>query len=171
MLDARTHQGTFGEDYVRALAAAAGLLVYEYKPDRAGIDFGFRVPDQHEGLTPQRIEVQVKTWSRPRAVGPQWHFNGLNEQQFNQLAGECVIPRYLFVVCVPPDPAEYVDFQTEGMLLRQLGYFRSLADEPRIENPDKNRKPLVRIPLGNVLTVQSMRSLLPRVATGLGRTG
>ncbi|MQA98462.1 MAG: DUF4365 domain-containing protein, partial [Streptosporangiales bacterium] len=28
MLDSRNHQGKFGQDYVRVLASAAGLLVY-----------------------------------------------------------------------------------------------------------------------------------------------
>lgn len=33
VLDAQNHQGKFGQDYIRALASAAGLLVYEYDLD------------------------------------------------------------------------------------------------------------------------------------------
>ncbi|MGA4991376.1 hypothetical protein ACWCOT_35780 [Nonomuraea bangladeshensis] len=36
MLDQRNHQGKFAEDYVRVLASAAGLLVYQDDLDLAG---------------------------------------------------------------------------------------------------------------------------------------
>jgi hypothetical protein len=44
MLDARNHQGKFGEDYIRVLASAAGLLVYTPDLDYDGIDPGLRWP-------------------------------------------------------------------------------------------------------------------------------
>ncbi|SQD99420.1 conserved hypothetical protein [Parafrankia sp. Ea1.12] len=36
MLDANQHQGKFGEDYVRVLASAAGLIVLKEDIDAAG---------------------------------------------------------------------------------------------------------------------------------------
>jgi hypothetical protein len=41
MLDANQHQGKFGEDYVRVLASAAGLIVLKDDLDTDGID---RIP-------------------------------------------------------------------------------------------------------------------------------
>ena len=42
MLDARQHQGKFGEDYVRVLASAAGLLVLKDDLDVDGIGDTFK---------------------------------------------------------------------------------------------------------------------------------
>jgi Domain of unknown function (DUF4365) len=157
VLDARNHQGKFGEDYVRVLASAAGLIVRTDDIDYDGVDFGFKLPDT---VSPA-IDVQVKSWSTPRAVGGQWSYDRLNEKQFNRLAGDdYTVPRFLLVVLVPPSPEAYADFHTEGVLLRHLCYYRSLQDEPRIGSPRADRHRLVRIPIANVLTVQTLRSLL-----------
>jgi hypothetical protein len=157
VLDARNHQGKFGEDYVRVLASAAGLIVRTDDLDYDGIDFGLKLPDT---VSPA-IDVQVKSWSTPRSIGGHWSYDGLTEKQFNRLAGDdYTVPRLLFVVLVPPSPEAYADFRTEGVLLRHLCYYCSLQDESRIGSPRAGRHRLVRIPIVNVLTVQTLRGLL-----------
>lgn len=172
MLDTRNHQGKFGEDYVRALASAAGLLVFQHDLDLDGVDLGFRLPGPVGGAVSPAIEVQVKSTSMARAAHGEWYFDGLSEVQFNKLAGsDFTIPRYLVLVCLPPQPCEYADFRTEGMLLRRLGYFVSLENEQRIPEPDRNRRRPVRVPVGNVLTVHSLRGLIHPSLVALGRAG
>lgn len=69
MLDARVHQGKFAEDYVRALASAAGLIVFKDDVDDDGIDFGFRHHGPAGLVSSPAIEVQVKSSIRPRYSG------------------------------------------------------------------------------------------------------
>ncbi|RSM86074.1 DUF4365 domain-containing protein [Kibdelosporangium aridum] len=166
MLDARNHQGKFGEDYVRALASAAGLLVYQHDLDQDGVDLGFRLPGRSTGVASPCIEAQIKSWSRGEIKHgvSEWYFNGLNEAQFNRIAGDdFTVPRFLFLVRVPPDNVDYVEFTTEGMLLRHLAYYCSLRLESPIAHPDKKRKRPVRVPVANVLTTRSLLNLVRSV--------
>jgi hypothetical protein len=168
VLDAHNHQGKFGQDYIRALASAAGLLVFQYDLDRVGIDLGFRFPGQPGGLTSPAIEVQVKTSSKPNMIGDEWHYDGLTEQQFNWLAGpDYTVPRYLFLLPVPIDRKEYARFEPGGMTLRHLAYYLSLEDEPPITGPSPTRRRKVRVPVGNVLTVRSLLRLFEPIPVGV----
>jgi Domain of unknown function (DUF4365) len=161
VLDANNHQGKFGQDYVRVLASAAGLLVYTPDLDYDGVDFLIRWPGKVGAAASPAIDVQIKSWSRPKNTDGYLHFNGLNELQFNKLAGsDYTVPRYLFLVTVPPNKETYSEILTDGMLLRYQGYYLSLRDEAPIENPSKDRRRSVRVPLGNILTVRTLRALL-----------
>ncbi|QFY06017.1 DUF4365 domain-containing protein [Nonomuraea phyllanthi] len=161
MLDQRNHQGKFAEDYVRALASAAGLLVYKDDLDHDGIDLGFRYPGRAGHVSSPAIEVQVKSWSEPSGKGPDLHFRGLNEVQYNKLvAGPFLVPRYLFVVVVPAESDRYARVETEGLTLSRLCYYRGFEGERPIDSPSTKRKAPVRVPLGNVLTVRALRELV-----------
>ena len=161
MLDGPNHQGKFGEDYVRVLASAAGLLVSKYDLDRDGVDLGFRYPGRGPTGASPTIEAQIKSWSRPRAVDGHLTYRELTEPQFNKLAGDdYTVPRFLFIVHVPDDPAAYADFLPDGVLLRHLGYFRSLHTETRVDRPDRQRRRSVTVPTSNVLTVETLRELV-----------
>ncbi len=73
VLDARIHQGTFGEDYVRVLASAAGLVVQTNYPDVDGVDLGLKFPRSRRpgGIPSDRgaSEVVVDTAGCRRDVG------------------------------------------------------------------------------------------------------
>jgi hypothetical protein len=160
VLEARQHQGKFGEDYVRVLASAAGLLVLKDDLDVDGIDLGFRATGTYGHVSSPTIEAQIKTWSNPSGPPGQLSYGGLDEVQFNKLAGaNFAVPRFLFLVCVPRDPGSYAASLTDGVLLRHLGYFVSLRSEAPILRPDKKRHRIVRVPRTNVLTVQTLRRL------------
>jgi hypothetical protein len=161
VLDARNHQGKFGEDYIRVLASAAGLLVYTPDLDYDGIDLGIRWPGRVGSAASPAIDVQVKSWSTPHKSGGAWRFDGLNEMQFNKLAGQAyTVPRYLFLVVVPQSADTYAEIFTEGMLLRYQGFYVSFRDEPVIEAPSRERRRVVQVPIGNVLTSGTLRTLM-----------
>jgi hypothetical protein len=161
VLDSRNHQGKFGEDYIRVLASAAGLIVYTPDKDVDGVDFSLRLPARTGAAAYPAIDVQVKSWSRPQKSGGTWRFNGLTEVQFNKLAGsDYTVPRYLFLVVVPDDPRQYAEISADGMLLRFQGYYLSLSEETLIDNPNSNRKRAVHVPIGNVLTVRTLLTLM-----------
>jgi hypothetical protein len=173
VLDARNHQGKFGEDYVRALASAAGLLVCTYDLDHDGIDLGFRFPGRAGTVSSPVVEAQIKSWSQQARISnrSEWQFGGLDEVQFNRLAGDdFTVPRFLFLVRVPDDVNEYVELRTEGMLLRHLAYYCSLCEEERIETPDRDRRRSVRVPTANVLTTRSLRKLVLGVQSAARRS-
>lgn len=160
MLDVRQHQGKFGEDYVRVLASAAGLVVLHQDLDVDGIDIGIRAPGRYGTVFSPMIEAQVKTWSKPTGSDGQLVYRGLTEWQFNRLAGpDFTVPRFLFVICVPAESERYATSQTDGVLLRHLGYFVSLRDEEQILRPSRTVKRPVRVPTANVLTAAALRRL------------
>ncbi len=160
MLDPNNHRGKFGEDYVRVLASAAGLTVYKDDIDFDGIDLGIRLPRAGHSWS-KAIEVQVKTTSSPAWKGSELLFDGLNQLQFNRLAGaDFTVPRFLFVVVVPKDAGAYAALFTEGMLLRNIGYFVSLRGEMPFADPEISRHRRVRVPSANVLTITSLRGLV-----------
>ncbi|GGK51108.1 DUF4365 domain-containing protein [Nocardia camponoti] len=161
MLDPNIHQGKFGEDYIRVLASAAGLVWSADDVDVDGVDLTIKQPGRTpKGFSPQ-IEVQVKTMSRPTFDGGVVVFRGLNRTQFNQLAGDdFAVPRYLFAIHVPPRSGQFADSVSGATMLRHCGYFVSLRDQPRVPESDTRRKVPVRIPLSNVLDVEALRALV-----------
>ncbi|GGU73847.1 DUF4365 domain-containing protein [Lentzea flava] len=161
MLDARNHQGKFGADYIRVLASSAGLIWSEDDVDLDGIDLCIKLPGRTpRGFSP-RIDVQIKTVSKLEPRHGVIDFRGLDERQFSKLAGkEFLVPRYLFVVHVPPSADLYADLSTSGLLLRHIGYYVSLRDRLPIEAPDHRRRTKVEVPVGNVLTARSLRDLV-----------
>ncbi len=168
VLDARNLQGKFGEDYVRVLASAAGLIIYTPDKDRDGVDFLLRWPGRAGAAAFPAIDVQVKSWSSPQKSGGTWRFGGLTEVQFNKLAGhDYLVPRYLFLVVVPDDPDQYSQISADGMLLRYQGYYLSLREEALVSEASPARRRTVYVPIGNILTVRSLRTLmLPASAPG-----
>jgi hypothetical protein len=169
VLDANNYQGKFGQDYVRVLASAAGLTVWTPDLDYDGIDLGIRWPGRVGRAASPAIDVQVKSWSNPRKSGSFWRFDGLNEKQFNNLVGQAyTTPRYLFLVVVPKKNFQYAEISPEGMLLRYQGYYVSFRDEALIQQPNGDRRRVVHVPVGNVLTTGTLRGLMHPDLAGHG---
>jgi hypothetical protein len=159
----------FGEDYIRVLASAAGLVVWTPNKDYDGVDLGIRYPGIIGQAAAPAIDVQIKSWSNPRKSGSNWRFDGLNEPQFNKLAGQAyTTPRYLFLVIVPKSANTYSEILTDGMLLRYQGFYLSLRNESLIQQPCRKRHPVVQVPIGNVLTAGTLRALLHPSLAGPG---
>lgn len=155
----RAHQGQFGEDYVRVLASAAGLTVSKCDLDVDGIDLQITLPHDAGSVRSPRIEVQVKTTSRLRPVDGVFRYDGLNGRQFNKLAGPgFMVPRYLFLVTVPPDTSRYADLNHNGLLLRHIGYWTSLSSCDVVSEARSSVR--VRVPTANVLTARRLRELV-----------
>lgn len=140
------------------LSAAAGFAVAKPQPDLAGIDLhivGMTEVDDDFPLA----KVQVKSWSTPRGDDLAWRYDRLNEKQFNALAGPRIVPAFLFLVVVPPDPMDYALADAQRLQLCYAAYWASLADRPKIPDPDSKRYVSVTVPRTNLLTVESLTSL------------
>lgn len=160
-LDTGNHQGNFGEDYVRVLASAAGLMWAQDNADLDGVDLSLKMPGRTPvGFSP-RIEVQVKTIAKPVVRHGILNYDGLDRRKYDKLAGtEFQVPRYLFVVHVPARAEGYTDLSTAGLLLRHIGYYLSLRDHAPLSADDPRGRIRVKVPVSNVLTVASLRALV-----------
>jgi len=169
-LDRNQHQGLFGESFVRVLASAAGLIVSRPELDVAGDDFTI----SHKGmLGPTRhpkIDVQVKSWSQRRAVQRDgyWKYR-MKARHFNELAGtDFVLPRFLVLVIVPEDCADYARTRHDMVELKHAAYWLSLRDQQPV-NGGLDATVQVDVPVGNLLTVDTLHTLMWRA--GSTRTG
>ncbi len=105
------------------------------------------------------MEVQVKTWSTPKERDGFWRYDRLNENRFNLLTGKRRVPRYLFLLIVPPDAERYAVATEDSLTLTRAAYWVSLADEPKILNPSSSSYVQVSVPKSNLLTVESLLKL------------
>ncbi len=158
-LDRYAHQGHYGESFVHALAAAAGLQLSKPYPDVDGVDWMIGRPGGR-GFKSPWIEVQVKSWSVPQGSREHWRYRELTEQQFNKLAGEFQLHRYLFLVVVPDVADNYTEAGCQALRLHHAAYWASFRSSPPVDNPSSRKKKPVRIPKANLLTVTSLRGLM-----------
>jgi hypothetical protein len=168
-LDQRTHQGYYGEAFVRVLAASAGLVVSRADLDVTGEDFTIGLPGLRGTLRHPRIEVQVKSWCRPSGSASSWRYR-MRIEHFNELAGDrFYLPRYLFLVVVPDDVRKYTSVAADALQLHHAGYWASFADQAPVTGA---RTTTVDVPRKNLLNAATLRSLFPTAPTLPGpRTG
>lgn len=152
-------QGYFGESFVRVLASAAGLIAGQQDLDHTGVDFSIDFPGARGTARFPKIEAQVKSWSSPKGNDLCWQYS-MDVGNYNDLAGEgFVIPRYLFLIIVPPDVRQYAYVDETSMRLSHCGYWASLRDLPVVD-PAAQQKITVHVPKSNLLTVGELRTLL-----------
>lgn len=101
-LDPKAHQGLFGESFVRVLASAAGLIVSRADLDVDGCDFTISHKGSSGATRHPKIDIQVKSWSRRRAVRRDGHWKyRMQAKHFNELAGtDFALPRFLVTIPV-----------------------------------------------------------------------
>jgi hypothetical protein len=158
-LDQNNHQGWYGECFVQALAAAAGLQCSRLTPDCTGADFIIGGSREIRGDFPC-VRVQVKSWSVPTESDGYWRYSGLTEKRFNALAGsDRRIPCFLFLVVVPPDTAKYAFADDTALRLSHAAYWVSLKDRHQIADPSCNRRVPILVPQQNLLTADKLVDL------------
>jgi len=140
------------------LAAAAGLQCSPLTPDCTGVDLDITGTREVREDFPC-VKVQVKSWSVPRESGGSWRYGGLTEKRFNALAGPRRIPRFLFLVIVPPEVSEYSYADEDFLRLGRAAYWVSLAGHAKLTEPSCERRVPVLVPRQNLLTVKSLTSL------------
>jgi len=160
-LNVNVHQGLHGEGFIYALACACGFTCSKPSLDVDGIDWQIAHPGPKGTTRSPKIEVQVKTTSRPERGDGLFHYR-IAVRSYNKLAGPGFqVPRYLALVVVPPTAGQYAICSTDHMLLGTAAYWVSLADEK--EEPTGEHDPqsiLVRIPERNLLTMRTLDALL-----------
>jgi hypothetical protein len=160
-LTVQQHQGLHGEGYVFAMACTAGLLTSRPILDVDGIDWLIGSPGPLGTARSPKIEVQVKTTTRPVGGDGSWRFR-LAIKHFNALAGPGFdLRRYLIMVTVPDEMSRLAVCDADCMKLQHAAYWVSLADrEPLSQGQGMPATTTVRVPQRNLLTPQSLRALV-----------
>jgi hypothetical protein len=118
---------------VRVLASAAGLIVVRAELDVTGEDFTISYKGVVSHTRHPKIEVQVKSWSRPVCRAEHWQYQ-LRARQFHELTGaDFALPRFLVLVIVPDHWTDYATVNPDSVQLKYAAYWRSLRDQDRVE--------------------------------------
>ena len=166
--DQENHQGYFGECFIRVLASAAGLIAGKQDVDITGVDLSITSPGTFGTIRFPMTKTPTKTWRKPRGSDEAWHYS-LSVPRFNNLAGaDFAVPRFLFLVVVPPSVERFAEVDTNALRLYHCGYWVSLAQHNPIPLSFR-QSTTVRIPKRNVLTVGALKALVSPLP--LQRTG
>jgi hypothetical protein len=160
-LNRNVHQGLHGEGFVYALACAGGFTTSKMNLDLDGVDWQIAHPGPRGTTRSPKIEVQVKT-SVALDVRDGVIHHRLRVAHFNNLAGAGFqVPRFLTVVSVPDDVADYAICTADHMMLSTAAYWLSLADQEVRPTGDGSPESLVvKVPQRNLLTVTALQHLL-----------
>jgi hypothetical protein len=161
VLDQNVHQGSFGEAFVRTLAAAAGLNILRRDLDVTGVDLKLEYPDELGEIMFPTIDVQVKSWRKTRATSSagNWTYR-MKSKHFNQLAGiGYTVPRFLFLVIVPDHWRDYTRTGPEVLMLSHCAYWVSLHSQERVD-VDNIATVAVDVPQKNVVTIDTLLELM-----------
>lgn len=153
------HQGDFGEQFVVTIAVAANLRVSRAHRDDIGVDWHLNHPGRAGTKRYPGIEVQVKTWSTPRQQQGAWRYP-LRVHNFNTLAGrDYQVPRFLFLVVVPRDPARWLDTFDDRFVARHAAYWACLHDREPVSERPPDSTVTVSVPTANRLDVPALHGL------------
>ncbi|MGH3601130.1 MAG: hypothetical protein ACRDQH_12810, partial [Pseudonocardiaceae bacterium] len=89
----------------------------------------------------------------------------MHGRHFNELAGtDFALPRFLVLVIVPDDCADYATTRHDVVELKHGAYWLSLQDRQPV-NGAPDAKVAVDVPVDNLLTVETLRTLLTPTAS------
>jgi hypothetical protein len=142
-------QGHFGENVVRAIAAAAGLTIATLS-----LDFGTDL--LLISLDGEEIHVQVKTGIDLPIVNDAVHFP-LDVASYNYLRANVSVRRFLVVMGAHERQDHWVSSSHYGHLMRRAAYWRSLLGAPETAN---QATVTVSLPRENILTPATLNALM-----------
>ncbi|NJL28865.1 MAG: DUF4365 domain-containing protein [Thermoanaerobaculia bacterium] len=153
----------FSLAYVRAVAAVAGVAVYQPSVDDDSVDLGLAARGSQGALRSPRLELQVKATGRDVLRHDGVHYP-LRKKNFDDLRGsDFLVPRLLVVVVVPEKTVDWLDQSEEQLALRRCAYWLSLRDLPQ---RDIASTVTVFVPRSNLWTVEALSALMSRISRG-----
>ena len=159
-LNPNVWQGHYGEGFVYAVAAAAGL---DITIGRLGhrVDYGIHRTGPKGTSTSKQINIQVKSWAEG-TVSEDDHFHyPLGVPAFNYLAGTEHDVRHFLVLCiVPEDESTYLTAEHEKTTMLRAAYWLSLRDEQPDFSLNEDSTKTVLVPRTHLLTPQTLTALV-----------
>ena len=158
-VDPKVHQGFYGEAFVAAIAAAAGFDV-DFPRVGHGKDFSISARGPKGTSRSRKIDVQVKSWSKPRNKDGVFKYP-LEVTAYNYLSGQDHdVRQYLILCLVPANAGKYAHGRHTFLRLNRSAYWFSLRDQqPDYTLSDDSRK-TIYVPQTNLLTVNTLTALL-----------
>ncbi|KKZ14065.1 MAG: hypothetical protein TH68_05765 [Candidatus Synechococcus spongiarum 142] len=148
--------------YVKALAARAGFTTCKPDPDRDSIDLSIH----GGGRRSPALDLQLKATTK---LGPEQNcyrsFPSLSIKNYNDLRKETQTPRLLVMLELPQDESDWMMVTPEKLILRRRAYWLSLQGGEHGEVSNKT-KVTVRVPVGNVLDVEMLQTLMEKSRKG-----
>jgi hypothetical protein len=159
-------QEQFSIAYVRALAAPLGFNPSSPTVDDDSVDISFTAQyDINAKIRSPEINIQLKctqlTFSKENLL----HYP-LLVKNYNDLRGTNLAnPRYLVVLCIPPDEKDWLSVNESEMILRYSAYWFSLRYKPATTNTETVT---VEIPKSQLLNRTSFKMLMDKASEGIG---
>jgi hypothetical protein len=158
-------QEEFSRAYVSALAAQLGFNHSKPEVDDESVDITFigKYPNSLTLINPH-LDVQLKCTQSEFSKDGTLHFS-LSIKNYNDLrASRVAYPRYLFVVCIPPNEDDWIEMKPDEMVLRYSAYWFSLKNSSKTKNKTNIT---IHIPKINKLDKDSFKKLMDKGSEGI----
>lgn len=163
-MDINQKKEQFNKAYICAIAAQAGINHSQPTVDDDSIDLELFGKGFSGQVRNPRIEIQLKCTSRDVIRDSSLKF-ALSKKNYDDLrATNISSPRYLLVLIVPDDSAEWISHNQDEMLMKHSCYWVSIRDFPESENTSSVT---IDIPLSQKVTHDSLRVLLDNASNGI----
>lgn len=164
-MDPSRQKEEFQYAYVAALAAHAGLNRGDFRVDNDSVDVTFQGRGFVAPYRNPQIQLQLKCTSRGLISGGVIKYP-LPKKNYDDLRGDdVVVPRYLAILVVPDQVAEWVLHHEDCVALHNLCFWVSLRDAPASSN---TTNVTVDVPMSQRLTTNVLRDMI--VAASHGRS-
>ena len=147
--------------YVKALAARVGFATSERSPDRDSIDLSLH----GDGPRCPTLDLQLKATAILDAPQNGRFSFPLSIKNYNDLRCEVQTPRLLVVLELPQEEARWMMVTPEELTLRRRAYWLSLQGGRHGAVSNKTTV-TVHVPVGNVLNVETLQTLMERSRKG-----
>ena len=145
--------------YVRAVAARAGYDTATPEFDRDSIDLTIRAG----GRVRPALDLQLKATTRLGAPKDGAFRFRLIRKNYEDLRAETRIPRLLVVLALPEDERAWMTMTPNEIILRKCAYWLNLRGWKETDN---RSSVTVRVPEGNLFTVEALRDLMEQAGRG-----
>lgn len=148
--------------YVKALAAKARFTTAERDVDQDSVDLSIH----DDGPCRPALDLQLKATTK---LGPERDgcrsFPSLLIKNYDDLRCETQTPRLLVVLELPQEEARWMTVTPEELTLRRRAYWLSLQGG-RHGAVSNKATVTVHVPVGNVLNVETLQTLMERSRKG-----
>ena len=145
--------------YLSSLAAFAGFTCQPgHQPDR---DSSVDATVKAGGSMRPQIDVQLKATSSPRRLSDGLHFQ-LRRKNYDDLRASRMCPIILVVLELPEDPSDWLDCDTERLVMRRCAWWASIAGDSATDRDSKT----VVLPESQSLNPDAMQSLMDEARQG-----
>jgi hypothetical protein len=150
--------------FIHTVASRAGYAWEPTRIDKDGIDGRVRARDFIDPRATVRspsIGFQLKATTTITG-SPDPIPYPLKQGNYNHLRGDKFAePRYLALLVLPEDPAEWVKLDADALVLRRCMHWKSLVSAPETKNEVTTT---VYIPRANILDMEGMQRLVVAAA-------